>query len=287
MMAKRIYHEITHVTEEITPEVAERYLERNSRNRVIREGRVRQLEAMMRDGQWAENGEAGVTFDWNDILAGGQHTLAAVVRSGTAIRCRVTRGVDPAARVTMNDSRKQMLADDLHAAGVMSSNHVEALLRKILAWRQAERENEGRGGLAAWNRTGSAGRAALAAEWPAYSEEIIATLGAVRRWEGGWGLIAGNRGALAFMYWLITEHYGYPQAAAEAFFDILTWGSQDPEDRTVLMVRTKFAVSRQAPHQVWWMSRIWNAWQKGEQLKHLQIPKNGMGNPYPVLRKPR
>lgn len=287
MAAKRIYHEITHVNEEITPEVAEKYLEKNSRNRTIRAGRVRQLKEMMEADQWAENGSGGITFDWNDILADGQHTLTAVVQSGVTIRARVTRGVDPASRATMNDSRKQQLADDLHAAGVPGASHVETLLRKILAWREAERAHEGKGGLASWNRTGSAGRAMLAAQWPTYSEEILRTLAAIRKWEPGWRYISGNRGALAFMYWLITERYGYSPAAAEAFFDVLTWGSQDSEDRALIMVRSRFSQNKQAPYQVWWMCRIWNAWQKGEHLGHLQSPKNGMGNPYPVLRKPR
>jgi hypothetical protein len=79
---------VTHTTEEITPEMAELFLEANNLNRPIRLRRVSELAGDMLAGRWKENGEAGVTFDWNGDIAGGQHTLSAVVQSGVSIRCR-------------------------------------------------------------------------------------------------------------------------------------------------------------------------------------------------------
>lgn len=136
--------------EDITPELAAKWLEDfNHHNRPISERRLRPMIDDMLNGRWKVNAEAGITFDWNGDIAGGQHTLTAVARSGVTIRTRVSRGVDPASRATMNDAHKQRFAHDLALAGVARNTVMEeALLRKVVFWNKVASAHKGIGGLA-------------------------------------------------------------------------------------------------------------------------------------------
>lgn len=275
---------ITYVSERITPELAQKYLDRNKLNRVIRPYHVKQLADDMRRDNFPENGENGVTFDWNNNIAGGQHTLEAIVESGKTITLRVTRGVDPAVRYTMNDSLKQRFADDLHAAGVGRSADSEALLRKVIVWERVARENKGSGGLMSW-RVNKPSRALLAAEWPTYATGIVNAATAAQKWHPVW---PGNRGAMSMMLWVLREKYGFPEDIVDDDFSRVVYGSSDVEDKMLFQrLRTKFTKNDSAPAQMFWMVRVWNAWIGGENLTKLQEPKGGITDPYPKVRRPR
>jgi hypothetical protein len=279
--------EVTHVTEEITPQVAAAYLQHNGHNRPIRERRVRELVNDMAAGRWKENGEAGITFDWNGNIAGGQHTLTAVMRSGVTIRCRVTRGVEPEARATMNDSFKQRFSDDLSLTGVRSAGSGESLLRKILTWEKAAvGDAAGYGGLAAWGYQRFT-RAELAEAWPAYAEGVVRTIQDCYHWKRPWSLV-GNMGALEFAYWLLVVKNDNNPVTVADYFDRLARGSQDDEDRVLEQVRLKLHKKpNTTPYQVFWLSRGWNAWTRGEKLTKMQLPTGGLSNPFPRLQKAR
>jgi hypothetical protein len=275
---------ITYVSEHITPELAQKYLDRNKLNRVIRPYHVKQLADDMRRDNFPENGENGVTFDWNNNIAGGQHTLEAIVESGKTITLRVTRGVDPAARYTMNDSLKQRFSDDLHAAGVGRSTDSEALLRKVIVWERVARENKGSGGLQAW-RANKPSRALLAAEWPTYAAGIVNAAQGAQKWHQVW---PGNRGAMAMMVWVLREKFGFPEDVVDDFFSRVVYGSSDVEDKMLFQrLRAKLAKDDSAPTQVFWLVRVWNAWIGSENLTKLQEPKGGITDPYPKVRRPR
>jgi hypothetical protein len=277
---------VTHTNEQVTPAQALKYLKQNKLNRPIREWRVKLLAHDMTHGDFKENGEAGITFDWNDNIAGGQHTLNAIIRSGKTITLRVTRGVDPAARFTMNDSMHQQFSDDLGVAGVPSAAAAEALVRKVIVWENVAKEHKGQGGLNYW-RGNRISRSQLAAEWPTYAEGINATVQDTKDWRQRWGGI-GNRGALQMFWWILTEKHGFPQNSVNEFLSRIVYGSQDEQDRIIFnRLRAKLAADPDTPRQVWWMIRVWNAWTGEEHLKKLQEPKGGFTDPYPKIRRPR
>lgn len=277
---------VTHITETITPQLAQKYLDDNKLNRPIREWRVKLLMDDMKAGRYLENGEGGVTFDWNGNIAAGQHTLTACIRSGTAIRCRVTRGVAPESRATMNDSMHQRFSDDLHVAGVSNSSAVESLLRKVVVWENVARENKGQGGLLTW-RSYRMSRSALAAEWPTYAVGITATINDTKPWAEHWKGI-GNRGALQMFWWIITEKHGYPASDAGEFLNLVIYGSQDETNKILFRKLTmKLAQNPDAARQVFWLTRAWNNWVLQEPVTKLQEPKGGLADPYPKLRRRR
>lgn len=281
-------HDVTHVTETITPEIAVAYLERNNRNRPIRTRRVRELAADMAAGRWKENGEAGITFDFNNDIAGGQHTLSAVAFSGVTIRCRVTRGVEPDVRSTMNDTYKQRFSDDLHVQGVKSSHRTESLLRKIMVWERAAAGNpDGLGGLARWQNARFS-RAELAEAWPLYAEGAAAAISGAYAWQEAWTLV-GNAGALEFMYWLLAEKNGSNRATVADFFDRMAKGSVEDDDQILTKVRLRMRRKpNTAPYQVYWMCRGWNSWTQDRPLAKMQLPAGReLSDPFPRLLKAR
>ncbi len=279
---------VTHATEEITPELAARYLEQNKLNRPVRQSRVSMLAREMAEGRWVENGEAGITFDTNEDIAGGQHTLRAVVASGATITVRVTRGVAPGVRSTMNGSLQQTFSDDLTVLGVPSAAKAATLLRKIMIWEDAAgRDADGLGGLALYEGK-RISRAETMAAWPQYGEGCSAAVVACNRWHRSWPMV-GNTGALEFMWWLLAVRNECDLATVEKFFDRLALGSQDPEDRILYRVREKMHKKPNGvPYQVFWMCKGWNAWTSGYQAAQLALPEGRrLVNPYPRLQRAR
>jgi hypothetical protein len=277
--------QVAHTTETITPELAQKYLEQNKLNRIIKEWRVKLLIADMLAGNFVENGEAGITFDWNGNIAGGQHTLTAIIRSGVTVRLRVTRGVDPAARATMNDSLHQQFSDDLTVAGVHNAAAAEALLRKIIVWEAVAKKNKGQGGLMTW-RGNRVSRSQLASQWPAYAIGITNTINNAKTWRDLWGGL-GNRGAMHMFWWILTEKHGYNTGDIEEFFSRCVYGSQDEADRVLFnKLRMKLSLTPDAPQQVFWLMNAWNKWAAGESVTKLQEPKGGFADPFPKLRRP-
>lgn len=277
---------VTHTTEDMTPELAQKYLDRNKLNRDIKDWRVKLLTADMLAHNFPENGEAGVTFDWNHNIAGGQHTLTAVVRSGQTVRMRVTRGVDPSARSTMNDSMKQRLRDDLKISGVDNAGHAEPLLRKVIVWETIAKENKGQGGMTRW-RTTRFSRAALTQAWPTYAAGITATITGTSQWHDLWKGV-GNRGAMQLFYWVLTEKYGISTELVDDYYGRVVYGSSDEVDKLLFhKLGRKLAEDDRAEVQVFWLLRVWNAWLSNEKLARLQSPVGGVSDPYPKIRLPR
>lgn len=279
--------EVTTTHEWVTPEHAQKMLDDNKLNRPTREWHIKQLLTDMNAGRWEENGEAGVTFDTNGDIAGGQHTLIALTRSGKTLRLRITRGVKPGARSTMNDSLHQQFSDDLGVAGVTNAAASEALLRKIVVWERIAKTNKGAGGLMGWKKN-RLSRSYLAGEWPTYAVGITNTIQNSMSWRDPWGDV-GNRGAMQMFWWIATEKHAYPQTIVEEFFNRVVYGSQNPDDKILFQkLRVKLHDDLYAPKQIWWLIRVWNAWVDNEKLTKLQGPAGAIfTDPFPKLRRPR
>lgn len=70
------------------------YLSNNAKHRPIKEKKVAEYMAEMRDGKWRLNGKT-ICFDTTGRLLNGQHRLSAVIRSGVPLTTVVIRGLDP------------------------------------------------------------------------------------------------------------------------------------------------------------------------------------------------
>lgn len=81
----------------ITPEMAEEFLKRNTRNRLVNHGRVASLSDAIRRGEWVYDGTP-ISFDTDGVLCNGQHRLMAIVDSGRPVESDVVYGLSPEAR---------------------------------------------------------------------------------------------------------------------------------------------------------------------------------------------
>lgn len=127
---------------EVTPDLAEKWLNQNSHNRNLRERAVLAYARDMKAGNWTENGES-IKFAKDGTLLDGQHRLWAIAESGVTVRMLVVTGLDRTDQETMDAGRKRSLADALHLRGETNAAILGSLLRRGLMWEQGLYRNSG------------------------------------------------------------------------------------------------------------------------------------------------
>ncbi len=98
---------------EITPEMATKWLEKNTMNRRIRQSDVDKYADIMKRGQWERNGETIVISDTGDVLQ-GQHRLSACFLSGASFESYVVIGMSKEVFATYDQGKRRSGADALH-----------------------------------------------------------------------------------------------------------------------------------------------------------------------------
>jgi hypothetical protein len=105
---------------EITPEDAERLLERNKKNRARKERAIVMYSRMMKQGRWHITNQ-GIGFDRDGLLTDGQNRLYACLRAQTAFRTTLVTGMVPEAKEAVDVGVKRTLADALKMEGYVNS----------------------------------------------------------------------------------------------------------------------------------------------------------------------
>lgn len=118
---------------DVTPELAAKWLERNQRNRKLRQSVVNRYAADMRAGKWMLTGDT-VQFDTNGNVINGQHRLWAVFESGVTVPMMVAFNLPPAAVAVLDDHLKRNLADvaSISRPGTTISNIHTAVANMLL-----------------------------------------------------------------------------------------------------------------------------------------------------------
>ncbi|MET7839196.1 hypothetical protein ABZT45_11315 [Streptomyces sp. NPDC005356] len=114
----------------ISPELAAKWLTRNTNNRPLSKSAVQQLAGQMQRGEWQLTHQ-GIAFDENEVLIDGQHRLAAVIKADTTVPMTVTHGVPRTAFTVMDTGRKRTGRDALALAGEANATHLAAALRGL------------------------------------------------------------------------------------------------------------------------------------------------------------
>lgn len=89
MLAKQSAGAIRFEVFDISPEMAQLWLDTRTKNRRIRNGHVRELAAEMKAGRW-DITHQGIAFDSNGFLVDGQHRLSAIVMAGVTVTMLVS-----------------------------------------------------------------------------------------------------------------------------------------------------------------------------------------------------
>lgn len=101
--------------EEITPQIAAVYLQKNRTNRKLIENRVLFYMDQMVKGQWKLTGDS-IKFS-GLFLIDGQHRLQAIVRSGITIKCLVVRNLGGDVFDVLDTGRVRQAGDVLSGYG--------------------------------------------------------------------------------------------------------------------------------------------------------------------------
>lgn len=124
---------ITATVEYLTPEDANRLLDRNTHNRPLNQGDILKWATEMEAGNWQVNGEA-IKIATDGSILDGQHRLHALAlqSDGTVIGFLMVRGLEPETQESMDQGRRRSASDQLNLAGVDSSGLLASALRFYL-----------------------------------------------------------------------------------------------------------------------------------------------------------
>lgn len=118
--------------ETITPDLAEKWLGKNAKNRPIQPHRVRTLERAISRGEWVLDG-APIRFNAGGDLIDGQHRLSAIARGTRSVKSLVVGNVPESAMRVMDGGKPRSLGDVLAIEGTQNSRRVAAAARATLA----------------------------------------------------------------------------------------------------------------------------------------------------------
>lgn len=100
---------------DVTPTLAAKWLERNTRNRSLRNDIVERYAADMKAGRWMVTGDA-IAFDKNGVIVNGQHRLWAVIFAELSVPMLVTFNLEPDVVRVLDDHLKRKLTDIIKIA---------------------------------------------------------------------------------------------------------------------------------------------------------------------------
>lgn len=128
---EHLYPNIRVTIERITPEVAERMLTTNIKNRKIKSKPLNAVKSAINNNEWSLNGEA-IVFDKFGKLSDGQHRLMACVKTGKSIDVVVVRGVEEEAQDTIDNGTSRQLADYIRIDGYKNYTDVAAVGKALI-----------------------------------------------------------------------------------------------------------------------------------------------------------
>jgi len=262
---------------DLTPELAEKFLSKNTGNRNLRTGTMLVYAREMRNKHWLTTGDT-IKFDWNGRLIDGQHRCESVIESGVTVRVLVVRGLDPRVQDVLDQNIKRSTADALRFNGYTLYVSIIASAAPIaIAWENGFLRSSDANVLPrATNQE--------VLEWVAENEAIINAAALASRTYGDIGALPS---ALAFAVWTL-EKIDAPSAVEffESAAQMRTDGAKDPRRAMVKRLR-QFRTDderRTVAKDIYVIFRAWNAWREGKHLTTIPMrgPNGGLDIPEPI-----
>ena len=117
----------------ITPEYAEKLLEKNNINRNMSRHSVNEYARQMAAGLWFEETGEAIKIAYDGTLIDGQQRLMAIIKAGVSLNFLVIEEMDKTAFRYIDTGKKRTAGDVLTIAGVAGANHVAAGIKRYLA----------------------------------------------------------------------------------------------------------------------------------------------------------
>lgn len=264
----------------IDPQGAEELLGHNINNRGVKRRIVMTYADDMTKGRWKLAGAPIVLAD-DGTLLDGQHRLLAVIESGCRIEFLLIHGVKRDVQPVIDTGAKRTFGDVLTMRGETHAMSLAAITKIVACWDFDE-------GLPSSNATPS--NTALI-EFLGQHPELRDVARRAASWKTQ---IRGIRpAAFGAFVWLIEQ---IDQEDAEAFVAQFISGADLSEGSPILALRNYvdnlvFGEGRQRgstlSSRVWiaLMSKTWNAWRDGREMKMLQWKRGGASpERYPIPR---
>jgi hypothetical protein len=131
--------QVNTTTAVVTPEMARKYLEKNTHNRKASDPVVRKYAEVMRRGEWILNPADPICISEDGRLLNGQHRLLAVVKSGIACPFVVAINVDEKVQYVMDTGKKRSATDALSLIGASHSSTLASIIKLYLFWRETQK----------------------------------------------------------------------------------------------------------------------------------------------------
>lgn len=258
----------------ITPQLAEKWLKKNTHNRGVVNSRVDQYAADMRRGEWRVNGET-IKLAADGRILDGQHRLLAVLEADVPIQSLVISGLEEQAQETMDQGRARSLADVFKLRGE-KYHHPLATSARVLALF----EIYGQIVQPAYEAPPSIMQASRALERnPELRDSVAFVYGLRRPW-----MPSSHMGALHFLFATVD-----PEAANDYVTKLSTGAELHRAhpiyvlrellmtahmERTTIIQRTQLAL----------IIKAWNAYMAGEEVTRLQwTPGGPRPEPFPSI----
>lgn len=258
---------------DVTPELAEEWLGKNTKNRRTKQAKIGQFVRSMERGEWRMTGEA-IKFDVFGNLLDGQNRLTALIESGKTIRFCVMRGLLPEAQDVMDTGAARTVGDQLTIHGHTNATTLGAAASILVLW-STGRINE------ATARNKSASHAEVIEFVRAHPLLADATAEA-NRYKN---IIKCRPAAVAACYYLMVE---LDADDASEFLHRVADGANLPIGSPILALRNKLQAladeNTRVPLPVYCslILRAWNAWRAGTEMSKLPaFSRNGV-IPVPV-----
>lgn len=276
--------------QEITPQLAEEWLGRNTHNRHVSETKVAEYAGAIKRGEWGLNGEA-ISFDRDGKLLNGQHRLLAVLEAGKGIQSFVVRNLPPEAQETMDGGMKRGFHHVLQLRGYASAGQLASATRALYAYRHVRRfDAQGLGG----------GRG----KFPAPTNQQLLNL--VHRHPGLEESVTTVKQAreasplkmpsgVAAFHYVVEEKF--PEGTGDDFISKLvdfSYGGSGKND-PIVQLRKRWLEGQQsgggrelrARNKMALMVKAFNAWMMGEEIPNLRWRAGGPApEPFPEIVSP-
>lgn len=262
--------------EDITPERAAEYLKGNAAGRSINRNAVEMYARDMAAGRWQQTHQ-GIALDEDDVLIDGQHRMHAVIRSRTAVRIWVTKGVPRQSFGAVDIGRGRTMADYFTIAGQKHATQLAAVTRKVCLWEA---------GLP-WQRKITPTREELAktlAEHPEIGEAAV--------FAHGWPARRTLAPAMAgFCWWLFSR---LDRDDTTYFLESLRTGSNLEPGDPIYVLRERLIGDRHTPNRAGYAAGYqrqeitlalailaWNHYRKRNKISKLQLPSTLSDESFP------
>lgn len=264
----------------ITPELAERLLDTNVRNRTKRDDAREAYSRDLMSGDWMLNGET-IKIDWFDQVIDGQHRLKSCANTRIPFETFVVFGVSPEAQKTIDIGIPRTFLDELNMDGVEHGSTISSLTVRVFHWDPPfnERVNFYKKKVLPPQR-----RKVLKAHPElSYCAEVVEKLVGHKK-------LFLPKSTLAFIYWILIQQN---PDEAQVFIRKVITGADVGENDPIMHLRDR--LTRDAKkgrtrafqtHGIWLAMSAWNNWMAGKQITKMQLPTGGIRQDnWPKLRK--